>query len=57
MECEGSRWKPVSQKAIEVLEVRAILAYTGKVVGKVRLEKIYLKALGWAVACVREKKR
>ena len=47
--------KPLSQKAMEVIEVRAVLAYTGKVVGMVRLDKILDISEGCWMACsVRE---
>lgn len=48
---KGSRWKPVSQKAIEVVEVRTILAYTGKAVGMVRPDKILDVSDGYWVGC------
>lgn len=48
---KGSRWKPVSQKAIEVVEGKTILAYTGKVVGMVRLDKIRDVSEGCWVGC------
>lgn len=47
--------KPLSQNAMGVVEVRAVLAYTGKVVGMVRLDKILDISEGcWMGRSVRE---